>query len=196
MTQKYSSLSQEKFIALLRKAYEKGKDSAEFIDGFIKTWNDAYHKDKEIKGSGLNIEYIGEYESFMMERLKKQTKSAIEYLDFIVLVLDDEKMIRELNRTILEQAGYRVLDAGKVEDALNIIDEYKQHLDLIITDMNGIGIIDLSKESGYNGKIILYTGGDSTHLTEKHGEKIYDVLKKPLRKNQDLVDKVEHALIY
>ena len=52
----------------------------------------------------------------------------------LVLVLDDEAPIRQIQRRILEKAGYRVIEAAGGVEALTVL-EGTQDLDLLIADL-------------------------------------------------------------
>ena len=52
-----------------------------------------------------------------------------------VLLVEDEEMVRELAREILQSSGYKVIAAANGEDAQRICNESLPKLDLIITDV-------------------------------------------------------------
>jgi len=52
----------------------------------------------------------------------------------LVMVLDDEAPIREIERRILEKAGYRVIEASGGADAFTLL-EGTADLDLLIADL-------------------------------------------------------------
>jgi PAS domain S-box-containing protein len=52
-----------------------------------------------------------------------------------VLVAEDEDMVRELVRSILEDAGYAVLTAGDGAEAVRVIDEHVNAIDLALLDV-------------------------------------------------------------
>ena len=52
-----------------------------------------------------------------------------------VLIVEDEQSIRTLTRTILERAGYRVLDAPTATDAEALFDREPGGIDLLVTDV-------------------------------------------------------------
>jgi PAS domain S-box-containing protein len=58
-----------------------------------------------------------------------------------VLLVDDEEMIRSLGRKMLEQAGYRVLEALTGEEAVEIYRNEGSRIDLVVLDliMPGMG---------------------------------------------------------
>ncbi|TKS61042.1 MAG: response regulator [Nitrospira sp.] len=52
-----------------------------------------------------------------------------------ILVVDDEPAITTFCKTILQQAGFTVLDAGGSSDALRICTQRKEPIDLLLTDL-------------------------------------------------------------
>ena len=53
----------------------------------------------------------------------------------IVLLVEDEPAVRALARRVLERNGYTVLEAHNGRDALRVADQYKQAIQLLVTDM-------------------------------------------------------------
>ena len=53
----------------------------------------------------------------------------------IVLIVEDDKSLRKLARTVLKQKGYKVLVAENGEDALRVSKEHKGPIDLMIADV-------------------------------------------------------------
>jgi two-component system cell cycle sensor histidine kinase/response regulator CckA len=53
----------------------------------------------------------------------------------VVLVVDDEPPIREIERRLLEQAGYRVIEASGAAEALAVLHQGKT-IDLLIADLD------------------------------------------------------------
>lgn len=52
-----------------------------------------------------------------------------------VLLVEDEEMVRNLTREILEMNGYRVLTASDGEEACRVCDNYDQEIHLMVTDV-------------------------------------------------------------
>jgi CheY-like chemotaxis protein len=52
-----------------------------------------------------------------------------------VLLVEDERQVRELARAILHRDGYNVLEASSGGDALLVCEQHAARIDLLITDM-------------------------------------------------------------
>ncbi|MBZ5667182.1 MAG: PAS domain S-box protein [Acidobacteriia bacterium] len=91
-----------------------------------------------------------------------------------VLLVEDEESVRELVRVTLASRGYKVLEAENGECGLRMSEEFKGHIDILITDvvMPGIGGRELAKQllvlrpgisvlylSGYTEDAIVTQGG-------------------------------------
>ncbi|EKD27275.1 MAG: hypothetical protein ACD_79C00773G0002 [uncultured bacterium] len=85
------------------------------------------------KGSAFNI-YLPLYLGHEKEQ-DVAYDSKIEGGNERILVLDDERTIVALEKTLLESLGYKVTDCTNVLEALKIFQENPENYDLIITDM-------------------------------------------------------------
>src|SRR6267143_1166841 len=65
-----------------------------------------------------------------------------------VLLVEDEESVRELVRLTLASRGYHVLEAENGECGLRIAESFKEHIDILITDvvMPGIGGRELARK--------------------------------------------------
>ena len=52
-----------------------------------------------------------------------------------ILVVEDEELVRRAVRRILERYGYHVLDAGGCQQAVQLAQEHKGHIDAVLTDL-------------------------------------------------------------
>ena len=80
-----------------------------------------------------------------------------------ILFVDDEEVILEVNRDILEYLGYRVLTAGSGYEAIDIYRERQNEIDLVIQDMvmpgmNGAETFHALKRLNPAIKVILASG--------------------------------------
>ncbi|MEP7075679.1 MAG: response regulator [Acidobacteriota bacterium] len=80
-----------------------------------------------------------------------------------VLVVEDEDMVRNLTREVLESCGYTVIEARSGVDALAFSSKYPEKINLLITDlvMPQIGGRELAEKmtAAYPGILVLYTSG-------------------------------------
>ena len=56
-------------------------------------------------------------------------------MDNTILVVDDESRIRKLVKDFLVQKGYKIMEAGDGEEALNIFNENQNKINLILLDV-------------------------------------------------------------
>jgi CheY-like chemotaxis protein len=89
-----------------------------------------------------------------------------------VLFVEDEPTLRELGRLVLEQYGYRVLEAEAGGQALEVWKQKASEIDLLLTDMvmpGGLNGQELATKlrAGKPSLKIIYTSGHSTHLLGK-----------------------------
>jgi CheY-like chemotaxis protein len=100
-----------------------------------------------------------------------------------ILLAEDDAIMRKLTRKLLEEHGYKVLEAIDGEAALKVISQNSTRIDLILTDvvmkgMNGpelvLRLMDLHPEmkvvyiSGYTGEHVAHQGLQSgIRLLEK-----------------------------
>jgi CheY-like chemotaxis protein len=65
-----------------------------------------------------------------------------------VLVVEDEPLLREMARDILEECGYQILEASSGKEALEVWDRQASQIDLLLTDMvmpGGVSGVDLAE---------------------------------------------------
>ena len=61
----------------------------------------------------------------------------------VILLVEDEAMVREVTRAVLQQAGYSVLESSTPDEALKLAKEHAGSIQLLLSDivmpgMNGI----------------------------------------------------------
>ncbi|HTL72732.1 MAG TPA: ATP-binding protein [bacterium] len=65
-----------------------------------------------------------------------------------ILIVEDEQMLRDLAREILKDCGYRTLEACSGRQALELWQENRDHIDLLLTDMvmpEGVSGVELAE---------------------------------------------------
>jgi CheY-like chemotaxis protein len=80
-----------------------------------------------------------------------------------VLLVDDEEVILNFNRMVLEKLGYKVLVARSGQEAIEVFQGQKDGIDLVLLDMimpgmEGGKVLDILKRIHGEVKIILLSG--------------------------------------
>lgn len=113
----------------------------------------------------------------------------------LVLVVDDDEMIRRLVRTVLEADDFDVIEAKDGEQALGMIDT--KHPAVVVLDvmMPGLNGVDVCRRLDHNNvKVIILTARDDADLLDECMRAGADAfLTKPFSSIQ-LLDLVEDLL--
>jgi CheY-like chemotaxis protein len=116
-----------------------------------------------------------------------------------ILVVEDETLLRDLARRMLEAVGYVVLTAESGEEALRVLEAYDGPVDLVLTDvvMPGISGHGLTEQLAARGSTIriLYSSGYTDDVILGHGllDTTIHFLSKPYTM-ADLTRKVRETL--
>ena len=100
-----------------------------------------------------------------------------------ILLVEDEPLLRDLAHSVLEDAGYKVLDAEQSAEAFKMWEKHENEIDLLLTDMmlpGGMTGRELAlqlQQLKPNLKVI-YTTGYSMDIVETKGEEV-SFLQKP-----------------
>ena len=136
-------------------------------DGFINVYSE--------KGEGTTFNfYLPTSEEEIVDE-KELVEDMLKGSETVLLV-DDEDMIIDVGKPILEQMGYNVLTAAGGKEALDIYEKNKQEigivvLDMIMPGMGGGDTYDRLKELNPNIKVLLSSGysinGQATKILER-----------------------------
>ena len=117
-----------------------------------------------------------------------------------ILIVEDEPVLREMACTILENCGYRILEAASGKDALDVWNRRGGPVDLLLTDMvmpDGVTGVDLAETllAAQPGLKIIFTSGYTANevspkILDRTGAKF---LPKPY-KHHDLAKAVRDCL--
>lgn len=109
----------------------------------------------------------------------------------LLLIVDDEKSILQVARTILENHGYRVLTAVEATEALAIFALHMDEVDLVLTDlampfMDGVALIRTLQKMKPGVRVIASTGrgGQDGRADEIAQLNVRASLNKPYNKNK------------
>jgi CheY-like chemotaxis protein len=102
-----------------------------------------------------------------------------------ILVVEDDEVVRNLATRILKKQGYKVLEAPNGGSALIMCEDFKETINLIITDvvmpgMSGRNLVDRLREIHPEMKV-LFMSGYTDNVIVHHGilEKEIDFIQKP-----------------
>jgi len=109
-----------------------------------------------------------------------------------VLIIEDEEMLRDLIRTILESKGYSVLTAADGEEAVRIFNKHKDQVAAIVSDLglpklSGEEIVSHIMQINPEAKIIIASGFIDPNIRlglEAAGVK--EFIQKPYKANEVL----------
>jgi len=108
-----------------------------------------------------------------------------------VLVVDDEKSIRDSLRMILEYENYRVEEAGSGPQALAKVAEGAPDavlLDIKMPEMDGLAVLSAFRERGYEMPVLVVSGhADVTTAVEATRRGAFDFFEKPLQRERVLL---------
>jgi PAS domain S-box-containing protein len=114
------------------------------------------------KGHGATFTIYLPASEKKIEREKKSPEGLVKG-DETVLLVDDEEVILNVNRMVLEKLGYKVLVARSGQEAIEIFRGQKEGIDLVLLDMimpgmEGGKVLDILKRIHAEVKIILLSG--------------------------------------
>ena len=110
-----------------------------------------------------------------------------------ILIIDDEKSIRNTMKEILEYEGYQVVLAENGEQALAILETGKEQIDTVFCDIkmpgiDGIEVLEKIQEMALDMPVIMISGhGNIDTAVECIKKGAYDFIEKPLDLNRILI---------
>jgi DNA-binding response OmpR family regulator len=116
-----------------------------------------------------------------------------------VLVVDDVRLARRIAVRILSEEGYRVLEADGAEEALEVLSEARNRVDLVMLDvvMPNVDGVALAKSirTEWPNQRLLFMSAHPAEILARHGLKELNVpfLAKPYTRTE-LLAKVNSAL--
>ncbi len=115
----------------------------------------------------------------------------------LILIVDDERTVRQSLKKVLEKEGYEVLEAAEVSEAFSVLK--REPVDLIITDfqmpgLTGMELLKKVKQEWSGLDVILITGhGTIERAVDAMRQGAYDFITKPF-KRADILRLVSKAI--
>ena len=108
-------------------------------------------------------------------------------LSGVVLVVDDEAMLRRMLRRTLERFGLEVIEAENGVDAIQILERLGDRIDLVLMDwnmpvMSGEETVRGVRDISPDVPVLVTSGFDAQHLElKKMSAEIQGFIQKPFR---------------
>jgi CheY-like chemotaxis protein len=169
------------------------------VFGFVKQSN-GHIKIYSEQGHGTTVKvYLPRATGLGPTAVESQTSPHIEGGHEVILVVEDDALVRRYVITQIESLGYTTLEARNASEALDVVDKASA-IDLLFTDvimpgpMNGRQLVDEALKRRPSLKT-LYTSGYTENAIVHHGRLDSGVLllAKPYRKS-DLARMIRTAL--
>ena len=101
-----------------------------------------------------------------------------------IFVVEDEFDIQELLKNYLEEAGYQVFCASDGVEAVNLYEEEKEKIDLVLLDVmlpkiNGFGVLELIRKSSLVPVIMLTALDDESYQIKGYDLQVDEYVTKP-----------------
>lgn len=122
--------------------------------------------------------------------LRKEQKESIPYpISFtpsLILLVDDEEMIRDVGRSMLESLGYKVITASNGKEAVDIYKDKGNEVALVIMDlvmpvMDGLDAFRELKKINPSVKVIVSSGYSANRIDLLRNEGVAGFVGKPYR---------------
>ena len=169
------------------------------VYGVIKQSGGYIWVDSEVgKGTTFKI-YLPRVEEAIEDKPESGSPVGLVQMHRTVLLVEDERSLRKLTRTMLEEFGCTVLEAMDAAQALAIAGQTKSTIDLLLTDvimpgMSGRAVVDKLAPLR-PGMKVLFMSGYTDRVLARHGalENGIIILRKPFNR-EDLARRMEEVL--
>ena len=106
----------------------------------------------------------------------------METKETVILLAEDEAVVRNLVRLMLSKEGYAVLTANDGQEALELCEKFADPIHLLLTDvvmprMTGLELAERIREQRPETKIMVMSGQTATTILEKNTPDAF--LRKP-----------------
>lgn len=97
--------------------------------------------------------------------------SVAPFIDPLVLIVDDDELLRAALEDLIAREGYRTSSARNGREALDYLRAHRESpcvvlLDLLMPVMDGRAVIEALRREEIDARIIVLTGGDATDLPD------------------------------
>ena len=108
-----------------------------------------------------------------------------------ILIIDDERSIRNSLKEILSDEGYDVDVAGNGHEGISMVEKEKYSVifcDIKMPEMDGMEVLDKLVQMGTDAAVVMISGhGDSETAVERIKKGAFDFIQQPLDLNRILI---------
>lgn len=169
------------------------------VYGIVKQSGGSIWVNSEIgQGTTFNI-YFPLIDDPVQEKAEKNSATGEAPNAGTVLLVEDEELVRNFTRAVLEMGGYYVLEATNGREALQILDHHRGRIGLMLSDvempqMGGLELATRVSASRPETKVLLMSGYTNDTIVQRSGYKgDAAFLQKPFTPDA-LADKVRALL--
>lgn len=106
----------------------------------------------------------------------------MEVKDTVILIAEDEAVVRNLVHLMLTKAGYATLTANDGQEALELFEQFKDPIHLLLTDvrmprMSGLQLAEIVRERRPETKIMIMSAETSETILKQNTPDAF--LRKP-----------------
>ena len=135
-----------------------------------------------------------------MMQLVPPCRAQLDTQGWTVLVVEDEPILRDLVRRMLEKRGFNVLTAEDGGSAIELAQTESEGIDLLLTDvvmpeMDGFEVADAVQRFHPSARVLYLTGyaPESPYIARQLASSAGTSLRKPFSQSE-LVASVQHVL--
>ncbi len=104
-----------------------------------------------------------------------------------ILAVDDEEMILDLFKRILEPEGYELITTRNAKDVLSLLEQHEPDLvllDIIMPEISGIQVLDLIRRKSNVPVLMVTASKDTASLHDSLSIGADDYIRKPFHKKE------------
>ncbi len=115
----------------------------------------------------------------------------------VIVIADDEEMVRSFLKEVFSKMGCRVLEAGSAGEVLDIVNREGRRVALVMLDAvmpgkGGVEVIPQVREKAPQAMVVLFSGNPGPYRDRALALGAHDVVEKPFRMGV-LISLVEKA---
>lgn len=131
-----------------------------------------------------------EASELIVENTPPETQGGVE----TILIIDDEEIIRNISKRILERVGYSVIVAKDGNEAINLYEKQMKEIDLVLLDLvmpeiSGVAVFNALVKINPNIKVLVSSGyAEDKFVLELKSKGVKHFVQKPFQPDELLAE--------